>query len=395
MDFTPTETEQEIARLAVRVLQGARPVNVGALVPAADRPAADRPADDGPAADGPAAGRPAAGPGETYDRALWKELGQAGLLSLALPGWLDGDGLGVAGTAVLLTEIGRRGAAVPALATVMTGVLPVTRWGDRGLQQEVLAGVATGDTVLTAALREPSDPMPARPATTARLAGSTGRAGAAGTVSGLKVGVPYCAEASWVLVPASIAGGGSAVVIVNPAADGVTVMRTHSSGGEPEYTLRLSAAPVTGVLAGGALSDLYQLALAGACCVADGAVSAALALTTGHIGSREQFGRPLATFQAAAQHIADVYIVARTLHLATLSACWRLAEGLDAGPDLDVAAYWMTAHAPAVLRACHHLHGGTGMDASYPLPRFSALIKDLVRYTGGTGYRLDQLGARV
>ena len=233
--------------------------------------------------------------------------------------------------------------------------------------------------------------MPARPATTATPDGRR----RTGTVSGLKVGVPYCAEASWVLVPASIAGGGSAVVVVNPAADGVTVARTHSSGGEPEYTLRLAEAPVTGVLADGAVSDLYQLALAGACCLADGAVSAALALTTGHIGTRQQFGRPLATFQAAAQHIADVYIVARTLHLATLSACWRLAEGQDAGPDLDVAAYWMAAHAPAVMRACHHLHGGTGMDASYPLPRFSALIKDLVRYTGGTSYRLDQLGARV
>jgi alkylation response protein AidB-like acyl-CoA dehydrogenase len=375
VDFTPTETEQEIARLAVRVLRGARPVNVGALAPAA-----------GPAAE------EVSGPGETYDRALWKELSQAGLLSLALPGWLDGEGLGVAAAAVLLTEIGRRGAAVPALATVMTGVLPVIRWGDRGLQQALLAGVGTGDTVLTAAPREPSDPMPARPATTATLAGGTG---GAGTVSGLKVSVPYCAEASWVLVPASVAGGGSAVVIVNPAADGVTVLRTHSSGGEPEYTLRLSEAPVAGVLADGALSDLYRLALAGACCLADGAVSAALALTTGHIATRQQFGRPLATFQAAAQHIADVYIVARTLHLATLSACWRLAEGQDAGPDLDVAAYWMASHAPAVLRVCHHLHGGTGMDASYPLPRYSALIRDLVRYTGGTGYRLDQLGARV
>jgi 3-oxo-4-pregnene-20-carboxyl-CoA dehydrogenase alpha subunit len=375
VDFTPTETEQEIARLAVRVLRGARPVHVGALAPAA-----------GPAAE------EVSGPGETYDRALWKELSQAGLLSLALPGWLDGDGLGVAAAAVLLTEIGRRGAAVPALATVMTGVLPVIRWGDRDLQQALLAGVGTGDTVLTAAPREPSDPMPTRPATTATLAGGTG---GAGTVSGLKVGVPYCAEASWVLVPASVAGGGGAVVIVNPAADGVTVLRTHSSGGEPEYTLRLSEAPVTGVLADGALSDLYRLALAGACCLADGAVSAALALTTGHIATRQQFGRPLATFQAAAQHIADVYIVARTLHLATLSACWRLAEGQDAGPDLDVAAYWMASRAPAVLRVCHHLHGGTGMDASYPLPRYSALIRDLVRYTGGTGYRLDQLGARV
>ena len=295
----------------------------------------------------------------------------------------------MSGVAVLLTEVGRQGAAVPALSTLMTGVLPVIRWGDRGLQRALLAGVGSGDTVLTAALREPSEPMPARPATTATLADG------AGTVTGLKVGVPYGAEASWVLVPVSLAGGARAVVVVDPAADGVTVVRTHSSGGEPEYTLRLSEAPVTGVLAGGAVSDLYQLALAGACCLADGAVSAALALTTAHIGTRQQFGRPLATFQAAAQHIADVYIVARTLHLATLSACWRLAEGQDAASDLDVAAYWMAARAPEIMRACHHLHGGTGMDASYPLARFSALVADLVRYTGGTGYRLDQLGVGV
>ena len=114
-------------------------------------------------------GQPAAGPGEPYDSALWKELGQAGLLSLALPAWLGGDGLGVLDTAVLLTEVGRRAAPVPALATLMLGVLPVVRWADRDLQQALLAGVAAGDTVLTAAVREPSDPMPPAPATTAWL----------------------------------------------------------------------------------------------------------------------------------------------------------------------------------------------------------------------------------
>ena len=82
------------------------------------------------------------------------------------------------------------------------------------------------------------------------------------------------------------------------------------------------------------MADLYQLAVAGACAVADGAVAAALAMTTAHVGSRQQFGRPLAAFQAVAQQVADVYITARTLHLAALSGCWRLAAGLDAGGDL-------------------------------------------------------------
>lgn len=356
MDFTLGETQQAVTQAVAHVLDQSQP------------------------------------PDNPDDWALWKELGQAGVLGLLLPAWLGGDGLGVMDAAVLLTEVGRRAAPVPALATLITGVLPVVRWAGRDMQQALLDGVAAGDVVLTAAVREPSEPMPPAPATTASI-----RSGS-GTVSGVKVGVPYCAAASWILVPASFSSGGTGLVVVAPSADGVTVQRTPSSAGGPEYTLRLEDAPITGVLGeadGRAVADLYQLTLAGACCLADGAVAAALALTTAHVGSREQFGRPLAAFQAVAQQIADVYIVSRTLHLATLSACWRLETGRDAGSDLDVAAYWLADQGPGALRTCHHLHGGTGMDVRYPLHRYSALVKDLVRLVGGADYRLGRLGARV
>ena len=331
---------------------------------------------------------PPTGQDGSYDRALWKELAQAGLLGLAVPGPLGGEGLGVAETAVVLTEAGRAAAGVPALATLAMGVLPVTRWGDGDQQQALLAGVAAGDTLLTAAIREPSEPMPAAPGTTLRDGGP-----GPGTVSGVKIGVPHAAAATWILVPASLGSGGTAIAVVEPSAAGVTLCHTPSSAAAPEYTLRLDGAPAAHVLSGGvAVADLYRLTAAGACCVADGALAAALALTTEHIRSRQQFGRPLATFQAVAQQIADVAIASRTLHLATLSACWRLATGREAGRDTDVAAYWLAAEAPAAMRACHHLHGGTGMDVSYPLHRYSALVKDLVSLVGGADYRLGLLG---
>jgi alkylation response protein AidB-like acyl-CoA dehydrogenase len=364
VDFTLEETQQAVERLAAEVLGAGRPQ---------------------------ASAAPGGRQGDGYDSALWKELGQAGLLSLALPAELGGDGLGVLDVAVLLTEVGRRAAPVPALATLALGVLPVVRWGDHDLKKTLLAGVAAGDTVLTAAVREPADVMPARPATTAALGPATG------TVSGVKVGVPYAAAADWILVPASLPAGGTGVVIVRASAGGVSLLRTPSATGQPEYTLRLDKAPVADVLGsdfgGGPVIDMYRLAAAGACCLADGALSGALALTTAHVASRQQFGRPLAAFQAVAQQIADVYIASRTLHLATLSACWRLHEGLDAAGDLDVAAYWLAEQAPAALMTCHHLHGGLGMDASYPLHRYSSLVRDLVRFVGGAEYRLDRLGA--
>jgi 3-oxo-4-pregnene-20-carboxyl-CoA dehydrogenase alpha subunit len=336
----------------------------------------------------------APGADHDWDRSLWKELGRAGLLGLAVPERLGGGGLGVLDTAVLLTEIGRQAAEVPALATLMTGVLPVARWTGHALQSHYLTGVPTGDVVLTAAIREPSEPMPVQPATRA--------SDRDGSISGVKVGVPYAAAADWILVPATLSEGGTAIVVVNPSTDGVTLERTPSSSGIPEYTLRLDDATIISIIGGTdggkrrrAVADLYQLALAGACCLADGALAAALALTTEHVAARQQFGRPLATFQAVAQHIADVSIASRTLHLAALSGCWRLDTGREAGPDLDVAAYWLADQAPAALQTCHHLHGGTGMDVRYPLHRYSALVKDLVRLVGGADYRLSLLGARI
>jgi 3-oxo-4-pregnene-20-carboxyl-CoA dehydrogenase alpha subunit len=371
MDFTRSEAEVEVSSLAAQVI----------------------------AAHSGDAARPRA---TDFDTGLWKDLGQAGLLSLALPAELGGDELGVQATAAVLTEVGRHAARIPALATLALGVLPVAKSADIALKEQLLAGIASGETVLTAAIREPSDPMPQAPRTVVTLSG----AGRPGTVSGLKVGVPYAAAASWILIPATIDAsaraastdaaydGRSVVAVIEPDADGLSCQRTLSSSGLPEYTLRLDETPALHLLDGCDAADLYRLAIAGACAVGDGALAAALQLTTDHVRSREQFGRPLATFQAVAQQIADVYASVRTLHLATLSACWRLDTGREAGRDTDVAAYWLAQYGPTAVRTCHHLHGGLGMDVTYPLPRYSALITDLVAFVGGANDRLDRLGAR-
>jgi 3-oxo-4-pregnene-20-carboxyl-CoA dehydrogenase alpha subunit len=331
MDFTPTESQQAVAVLAAEILAESDP---------------------------------------------WKALARAGLL--------DASSLGVLDLAGLLTEIGRRTPSTRALATLLTGALPVARWGSDELKQQWLPGIASGELLLTAALREPSHPQPDPPATTITN----------GTLTGTKVGVPHADQASLILVPARLSAPphDHGVALVSPRAAGVELTRTPSASGAPEFTLRMDGAPIQAMLGGAdCVRDLYQLAIAGACALADGAVAGALALTRDHVATREQFGRPLAEFQAVSQQIAGVYIASRTLHLATLAACWRLDGGLDARADLGVAGYWCAEQAPRSVRICHHLHGGLGMDATYPLHRFSSLVADLVRYLGGAEYRLERL----
>jgi 3-oxo-4-pregnene-20-carboxyl-CoA dehydrogenase alpha subunit len=76
------------------------------------------------------------------------------------------------------------------------------------------------------------------------------------------------------------------------------------------------------------------------------------------------------------------------------SVIWRLSEGRDADDDLDVLGYWITSQAPPVMQTCHHLHGGMGMDITYPMHRYYSTIKDLTRRLGGPSHRLDLVGAQ-
>jgi alkylation response protein AidB-like acyl-CoA dehydrogenase len=308
----------------------------------------------------------------------WDALVAGGVMALPVPERLGGDGVGLSEVATALTEIGRRGLVSPALATLGLGVVPLLELASPEHQDRYLAGVAKG-AVLSAALNEPGAPLPDLPATT--LAGDR--------LSGTKIGVPYADRAEWMIVTTD--GG---VAVVSPKASGVQLTKTRTSNDSDEYVVTFSEAEVDGVLDGATSHRVNQLALAMIGAYAAGLVAGALRLTADYVANRHQFGKPLSTFQTVAAQLAEVYIASRTITLASTSVIWRLAEGRDADDDLDVLGYWMTAQAPPVMQTCHHLHGGMGMDITYPMARYYSTIKDLTRLLGGPSYRLDLVGAQ-
>jgi 3-oxo-4-pregnene-20-carboxyl-CoA dehydrogenase alpha subunit len=308
----------------------------------------------------------------------WTALVDGGVTALPVPERLGGDGVGLPEVATALTEIGRHGTISPALATLGLGVVPLLDLATDGQQDRYLAGVAKG-AVLTAALNEPGASLPDRPATTL----------VNGRLSGTKVGAGYAGQADWMIVTAD-----SGVVVVSPNADGVRLVKTPTSNGSDEYAVTFSDAAVDGVLGGAGAHRVNQLVLAVIGAYASGLVAGALRLTADYVANRRQFGKPLSTFQTVAAQLAEVYIASRTLDLAATSVIWRLSEGRDADDDLDVLGYWLASQAPPVMQTCHHLHGGMGVDITYPMTRYYSTIKDLTRLVGGPSHRLDLVGAQ-
>lgn len=309
----------------------------------------------------------------------WAALVSGGVTALGVPERLGGDGVGLPEVATALTEIGRHGTVSPALATLGLALIPLLDRATERQQDRYLAGVANG-AILTAALNEPGSALPERPSVTLTN----------GRLSGTKVAVPYAGQATWMLVSTD-----SGVVVVCPDDDGVRTVKTPTSTGGDEFAVEFRDVAVSpDAVLGADVHRLNQLALAAIGSFAAGLMAGAVRLTADYVSNRHQFGRPLATFQTVAAQLAEVYIASRTMGLAASSVVWRLSEGRDADEDLDVMAYWLTSQLPPAMQTCHHLHGGMGMDVTYPMHRYYSSVKDLTRLLGGAAHRLDSLGAQ-
>ncbi|MFN8036328.1 MAG: acyl-CoA dehydrogenase family protein [Acidimicrobiia bacterium] len=324
-----------------------------------------------------------------FDRALWSKLADANLLGVCVPEELGGLGFGLVELCLVLQQLGRTVAPVPLLATLAYGALPLARFGSTGQAKALLPGVVGGETVLTGAFVEtPGDPR--HPSAVARASGG------AWTVTGTRPCVPAGLVASHALVSASTADGATGLFLVDLYGPGVTREREDTTSEIPEALLTLDGAPAETVgpvdAAGTVLGWTLEHVTVALCAVQAGVTEGAIRLTAEYTTTREQFDRPIATFQAVGQRAADAYIDATAIRLTMLHAAWRLADGRDASKEVAVAKYFASEAAARVARAAQHLHGGMGVDRDYPLYRYYVWNKQLELTLGGASRQLVNLG---
>jgi 3-oxocholest-4-en-26-oyl-CoA dehydrogenase beta subunit len=356
MDFTATAEQQDAADLAKRIL--------------GDRCTQERLHE-------------VEATGTRFDEKLWHELGDAGLLGLALPEVVGGGGLGLLELCSVIVETGRVVAPLP-LAWHGPTALAIAELGDDSQRERWLPDAATGRTVLTSALSEDRAFVPDRPTTTASRAGSAWR------VSGVKTAVPSGTVADLFVVPAD-GPDGVVVLLVRPDDEGVTVSGQTVNDGDQVARLELDDVRLDDdrVLGSpGQASEivhwLSQRLTVGLCALQIGVVEGALALTAEYARTREQFGRAIGTFQAVSQRLANGYIDVQGAALTTWQAAWRLGEGLPA--DLEVATAKLiaadTGH--TIAHTTVHVHGGVGIDLDGAAHRFYTAAKRHELTLGGT-----------
>jgi hypothetical protein len=125
-----------------------------------------------------------------------------------------------------------------------------------------------------------------------------------------------------------------------------------------------------------------------------GVCDAAVRLAAEYTSSREQFDRPIATFQAVSQRVASAFIDAECAQLTALQAAWRLDEGCRQRTRSRSPKFWAADAGHRVLHACQHVHGGIGVDRDYPLHRYLLRTKQYEFALGSLPTTSPALGAR-
>jgi alkylation response protein AidB-like acyl-CoA dehydrogenase len=338
---------------------------------------------------------------ERFDRALWAELAKADLLGLSIPEAFGGGGYGLVELALVLEGQGRSVAPVPLWATAALGAMPVAEFGSAAAREAVLPGVAAGEVVLTAALTDVAGDIAmggsGRPSVSAKPVG-------AGTVlSGTAFAVPAAHVADRVLVPAAL-DEGVVVALIDPKAEGVTLERAETTNREVHPHLRLDGVEVAAddLLAGGdparggeVVTWMLERAWTGLCALQVGVTEAAVAQTAAYLNTRQQFGRPLSTFQGTMLRAADAAIDTESIRVTMWQAAWRLDNGLDAALAVNVASWFAAEAGQRAVFSTQHLHGGMGADISYPIHRYFLWGKQIELMLGPPSAQLARLGRQV
>ncbi len=306
-------------------------------------------------------------------------------------------GYGLVELCVLAQELGRVVAPVPALATLAMGATAISSFGSNEQKQKWLPRICAGEAVVAVAMargawtREGRAPLTATPDPKGgwTLSGEVSLVQAAG-ISDLLL-VPAC------LGGGSEGGGNAALFLVDPACRGLQLTGARSATGERLYTVSLDSVTVAeqdllGGLQSRAFDRTRDCGLAASCAIQTGVSEKAVEMTAAYVSQRQQFGRPIGSFQAVHHRMADCYVDLESMRWTAWRAAWLLAEGRDAARELMVARHWSAEGGARIASAAQHLHAGMGVDTDYPLYRYFLNSKALELGTGSAAAQLAALG---
>ncbi len=303
-----------------------------------------------------------------FDRALWASMAEMGFAGVAIAQHHGGTGLGMVAAGLIQEAIGRNLSLSPFLSTAILAATILGRGGTDTQKAALLPGMAAGTLLVALAADEAPRHAPSHVATRAEPSGNGFR------LSGAKPFVLDGHVADRLIVAARISGAdaepaGITLFLVDPRAAGVTVERRSMVDSRNAARVTLADVQVDDADMVGAPGEgfaLLEAALdAGRACLAAemlGVADRSFALTTDYLKTRQQFGRPIGSFQALQHRAANLFCELELAKSVTLKALRALDAGDARAPVFaSLAKAKVGEVAKLATNEAVQMHGGIGM----------------------------------
>lgn len=330
---------------------------------------------------------------ENVDRSIVKKLGALGFLGLTVPEEYGGSGGDHLAYCLVTEELGRGDSSVRGIVSVSLGLVAKTiaAWGDEEQKRQWLPRLTSGDALGCFGLTEPGTGSDAGNLTTRAV-----RDGGDYVINGSKMFITNGTWADVVLLFARTndtpGHRGVSAFLVPTGTPGLTRRTIHGKlglRGQATAELVLEDVRVPAAALMGPEGKGFSLAMSalakGRMSVAAGCVGiaqAALDAAVGYAGEREQFGRPIASYQLVQELISDISVDVEAARLLT----WRVADLIDRGEDFATAASRAKLFASeAAVRAANNavqVFGGYGYIDEYPVGKLLRDARVMTLYEG-------------
>lgn len=314
---------------------------------------------------------------------LWQTCIETGLQALAIPEAFGGSGMGITELHCVLKAQGAGLGQVPLWQHQLTAACLAAHGTDS--QRELVQQAAAGELLLSLSLQG----LAAGRGLALQLVQQEGRLQLQGQANAVDV----AAQADRLLLVADSAEG-PRLVLLDPRSEGVELVAGVANHGlaVADVLCRNVLVEADQVLPAAALPWLEQRAIAAVAALQLGVSEEQVRRTVEYINQREQFGRAIGTFQAVQMSMADSHIALEGLRTALYQLCYRLDAGLPSDSEALATRFLGTEAAHLVGHKTQHVHGGIGVDLTYPIHRFLYWSRYLSLTLGGSAATLERLG---
>ena len=337
-----------------------------------------------------------------YTPELWNKMAELGWMALIIPEAYDGVGGDLLDLVVMFEEVGRFCLPGPFFSTVL-GCLSLIEAGSEEQLAEFLPKVGMGDLVLTMALSEPQNRKydPFLVAVEAEAKNSDFM------INGTKLFVPDAHVADYLVCAARTsdrpgAKKGISLFMVDSKTPGIrlTPMKTLAGDKQFEVDFHEVAVPVHHLLgplnqAGVFLEQILQKGAICKCAEMVGGAQKVLEMATEYTKEREQFGRPIGSFQAVQHHCSNMLMDIEGSRYITYKAAWMLGQGIPCAKQVSAAKAWTSEAYKRVVGLGHQIMGATGYIIEHDMPLYSRRAKIAELALGDAGFHREQVAREL